>query len=280
MTENVDYIWKINLIQNCCVKKWKENFSSIRKSQNHLKHLSGLFPPKSPTRTHSQLVHKQTLKHLTKQLSRVVSESVSETYLFLSESTLNAWMSRNSLLKTGDIISDFAPVLSKEFRGFTLKPVRDMIRTYSHLENWLKCMKNPWKIAKKELIAYYHEACNETWIPLQVFSKGFFQISRIPIFKNTWLALNTSGSTQVNWQGVNWPWVIIGSDFPIKCGYNSLRDWNTEWSLVCLHVKNCFPVLVYTICASSAESRFIAIIPLLNETLFWYKTTKYFLNRL
>ena len=65
------------------------------------------------TRTHNHLVHKRTLYHLVV----VGSSPVAVTS-----------------------ISDFAPASSKEFLdiqatiecGFTLKRVRDMIRTYSH----------------------------------------------------------------------------------------------------------------------------------------------------
>ena len=57
-------------------------------------------------------------------------------------------MSRNSLLEVGaksEIISDFAPTSSKEFLdiqatiecGFTLKRIRDMIRTYSQIKSTL-----------------------------------------------------------------------------------------------------------------------------------------------
>ena len=77
----------------------------------------------------------------------------------------------------------------------------------------------------------------------------------------------------------------IGSKFPInqliapkllwKLKYYALENNKPlRWYLVCLHLKNCFPVLFHIICASSAENSATAIISLLDDTLFQYKTTK------
>ena len=90
------------------------------------------------TRTHNHLVHKLTLNHLAKLvkwLSCVVSTYLHSIFDCLSFScqtcfrvnphSVVAWMWRNSLLKTGAI---------SEVR-FTLKRVRDTIRTYSQMDH-------------------------------------------------------------------------------------------------------------------------------------------------
>ena len=87
----------------------------------------------SRIRTHNHLVHKRTLNHLAKQakwLRYVVYVSVRciSLWLWLNGQVVLGW---NSVA----VISDIAPVLSKEFRdiqatidcGFTLKCLRDMI---------------------------------------------------------------------------------------------------------------------------------------------------------
>ena len=66
---------------------------------------------------------------------------MSRTRFRVNPHSIVAWMSRNSLLEAGAKSEVFAPASNKEFLdiqatiecGFTLKRVRDMIRTYSQM---------------------------------------------------------------------------------------------------------------------------------------------------